>query len=163
MITIGSDAEPIWLLQSSYNERNAELSPDGKWMAYQSDESGRPEIYVSPFPNVEDNRWPVSNTGGRWPLWSRDGRELFYIEAGDPGQLISVSVEATETEFLFGTRTPILDWPYLRLDPRSRFHDVSEDGRFLAVKQGGVQSERPEIVVVQNWFEELKRLAPTSP
>jgi len=161
MVTIGGDAEPVWLLHEPYHERNAELSPDGRWMAYQSDESGRWEIYVRPFPHVDDDLWPVSNAGGVKPLWSRDGRELFYLEPGPPTRLISVSIEATETVFSSGLRTPLLDWPYRGLQGAGRTYDVSDDGqRFLAIEEGGAEGTTARIIVVQNWFEELRRLAP---
>ncbi len=163
MIVIGGDAEPVWLLREPHIERNAELSPDGRWMAYQSDESGRFEIYVRPFPNVDDDRVQVSNASGLKPLWSRDGRELFYLELGPPERLISVSVETTETDFSFGARTPILDWSYLGVFDEGRTYDVSLDGQqFLAIKVGGTEGRTPQIIVVQNWFEELKRLAPSA-
>jgi len=164
MIIVGSDAEPVWLLQGPYDELNAELSPDGRWMAYQSNESGNYEIYVRPFPNVDD-QVTVSNAGGYKPLWSRDGRELFYLDPGPPVRLMSASVVATETVFSVGTRTAILDWPYLGLGRRpGRMYDVSLDGQqFLAIKESGTEDASSRIIVVQNWFEELNRLAPPSP
>ncbi len=162
MISVGSNAETIWLLREPYQERNAELSPDGRWMAYQSDESGRWQIYVRPFPDVEDNLWQVSNAGGLRPLWSRDGQELFFLEPGPPERLMAAAIEATETTFSFGSRTPILDWPYLGASgPGGRTYDVSPDGqKFLALKEGGSEGTTQQIIVVQNWFEELRRLAP---
>ncbi len=162
MITIGGDAEPVWLLHEPYHERNAELSPDGRWMAYQSDQSGRWQIYVRPFPHVDDGLWQVSNAGGLRPLWSRDGRELFFLEPGPPERLIAVAIEATETAFSFGSRMPLLDWPYLGASgPGARTYDVSDDGQqFLAIKEGGAEETTARIIVVQNWFEELRRLAP---
>ena len=161
MITIGEDAEPVWLLQGLYQERNAELSPDGRWMAYQSDESGQWEIYVRPFPNVDDDQVPISNASGFHPLWSRDGRELFYIEEANQRRLMSVSVEATETGFSFGTRTAILDWPYFGGSyGQGRPYAVADDGQFLAINQSSSQESTTQIVIVQNWLEELKRLAP---
>ena len=69
--------EPRPLVQSTFSELNAELSPDGRWLAYQSNESGRDEIYVRPFPDVTGGRWQVSTGGGRSPLWARTGGELF--------------------------------------------------------------------------------------
>ena len=153
------------------NGPSAELepmfSPDGRWLAYFSNESGQFEIYVRPFPNVDDNFRQVSNAGGFMPLWSRDGRELFYLERG-PERLMSVSIDATETAFSFSSRTPILDWPYLGpFGPFDRSYDrpydVSPDGQqFLAIKEGGSDGTTPQIIVVQNWFEEVRRLAPPS-
>ncbi|HSF19803.1 MAG TPA: hypothetical protein VLK65_30055 [Vicinamibacteria bacterium] len=72
----GGDPQP--LLHSKFNETDAAFAPDGRFLAYKSDESGRYEIYVRPFPNVEDGAWQVSRDGGGRPLWARNGRELFY-------------------------------------------------------------------------------------
>ena len=69
------------LLETSFVEQNAELSPDGRWLAYQSNESGRDEVYMRPFPNLEAGRWLVSTNGGTTPLWARSGEELFYGDA----------------------------------------------------------------------------------
>ncbi len=162
MIAIDGNSEPVWLLREAYFERNAELSPDGHWMAYQSNQTGRYEIYVRPFPNVDDDSALISNAGGVMPLWSRDGRELFYLESGSPDRLMSVSVSASETEFSHGARTPILEWPYLRPGAaQGRNYDVSPDGqRFLAIKADGTSGTTTQIIVVQNWFDELNRLVP---
>ena len=161
MIEIGGDSEPVWLLEGPYNERNAEISPDGRWIAYQSDESQQYEIYVRPFPNVDDDLTLVSNAGGWKPLWSRDGGELFYLEPGPPERLMSVSVESAETTFSFSARTPILYWPYLGANGGSRTYDVSPDGqRFLAIKELDAGAATPQIIIVENWLEELNRLAP---
>ena len=130
-------------------------------MAYQSNESGQNEVYVRPFPDVNGGRWQVSSGGGGWPLWSPDGRELFY--AGSEG-LMAVPVE-TEPTFTQGTVDLLFDLgPYSRF-LRNRRIDISPEGdRFLMLKAGGGSDETAEttsIIVVQNWFEELKRLVPT--
>ncbi len=138
------------------------LDPDVRWMAYQSNASGQSEIYVRPFPNVDDNLWQVSNAGGFMPLWSRDGRELFYQTRG-PQRLMSVSIDDTETAFSFSSRAPILDWPYLgTFESIGRSYDVADDGRFLVIRTAGSQDEVAQIIVVQNWFEEVRRLAPAA-
>jgi eukaryotic-like serine/threonine-protein kinase len=166
MITVGSAAEPVWLLREPYIERNAELSPDGRWMAYQSDESGQFEIYVRPFPNVDDDRVQVSNAGGMKPLWSRDGRELFYLEADASAKvrMMALTLEPGAENFAFGTRSAILDWPYINYG-HGRDYDVSLDGqRFLAIKSVSNtwhgEATAPQIIIVENWVEELKRLVP---
>lgn len=158
---VGTDGSGLtWLLEGPYSEFNAELSPDGRWMAYQSDESGRWEIYVRPFPNVSDDRLQISNAGGFKPLWSRDGRELFYLEGESPSSLMSVTVESSESGLNLGERDRIMEWPYERsYDGRS--YDVSLDGqRFLAIKENPGAFD-DWIVVVQNWFEELESRVPT--
>ena len=165
MIALEDGAEPVWLLNESFNERNAELSPNGRWMAYQSDESGENEIYVRPFPNVDDDRVLVSNAGGSEPLWSRDGAELFYHNAGAGADALMVAaVQPDGPVFSVDTRTPLLDWPYYTGDGTTvgRTYDVSPDGqRFLALRRAGADgTATSQIIVVQNWFSELERLVP---
>ena len=144
---------------------NAEVSPNGQWLAYESNESGRNEIYVRPFPNVDAGRQQVSTNGGTQPLWARNGQELFYESMGT---LMRVPVKTGAT-FERGTPEKVFDAsPYL-VRPLGagpgRMYDVSADGqRFLMIKETSVADERPpsaRIILVQNWFEELKRLVPT--
>ncbi len=103
----------------------------------------------------------VSNNGGFYPLWSRDGGELFYLQPGAVDQLMSVSHDTAETDaaFTFRDREVVVEWPYYTFG-EGRNHDVSLDGqRFLAVKAeegGGGEGLTPEITVVLNWFEELR-------
>jgi eukaryotic-like serine/threonine-protein kinase len=126
-----------------------EVSPNGSWLAYQSNESGRFEIYVRPYPNVDSERWQVSTEGGIEPVWSRDGRELFYRSAD--GELMSVPIQSGK-DFVPGQVKQLLAARY-----QTSGYDVSLDGqRFLMLYAGGGR-----IVVVQDWFEELKRLLPT--
>ena len=96
-----SNGERSWesLLESGFDEQNGEISPDGRWIAYQSGASGRDEIYVQPFPNVDEGRWQISTGGGTQPLWAPDGRELFYLAPG--GEVIAVLVQ-TEPTFTAG-------------------------------------------------------------
>jgi hypothetical protein len=82
---------PQPLIETMFSELNAELAPAGQWLAYQSNESGRFEVYVRPFPKVDAGKWQVSTDGGRVPLWSRDGQELFYVSL--EGVLMGVRVE----------------------------------------------------------------------
>jgi eukaryotic-like serine/threonine-protein kinase len=165
MLSLNRDIEPIGLLKESFSERNAELSPNGRWMAYQSDESGSFEIYVRPFPNVDEDKIQVSNAGGIKPLWSRDGSELFYMQPGSgTPHLMAVTVKTDGTSFAFGSRTALLDLPYVAVD-QGRNYDVSLDGQqFLAIKPF-VSADPPEgssrqVIITQNWIEELKRLLP---
>jgi serine/threonine-protein kinase len=164
MISIEEGSEPQWLLRSEFNERNAELSPDGRWMAYQSDESGQPEIYVRPFPNVEDGRWQVSNAGGIYPLWSRDGRELFFLTNRVESRRLMVVPVQTDPTFVPENPEELIEWPYSPA-AEGRTYDVSQDGqRFLAVTLASYATDAdaspPQINVVLNWFEELKERVP---
>ena len=99
------------LLQTRFDERNGIVSPDGRWLAYQSNSSGPAEIYVRPFPNVGGGQWQVSTAGGSQPLWARNGKELFYVGAN--GTLLGVSVEASGATWNNGTPTKLLEARYL--------------------------------------------------
>jgi hypothetical protein len=129
--------------------------------AYQSDESGRDEIYVRPFPKFDAGRWQVSTDGGMQALWSRNGRELFYRSA--TGAVMRVAIETGAT-WTAAAPVMLFDGPYYFGGGGifGRSYDVSPDGqRFLMIKQGDGSDQSaapPSIVVVQNWFEELKRL-----
>jgi len=146
------------LIQTPANERNGIVSSDGRWLAYESDSSGRYEIYVRPFPNVSAGQWLISTDGGTRPLWSPNVRELFYVAPG--GALMAVRVNGRGT-WNAGPPAKVVEGPYeTELRQTSRTYDVSTDGqRFLVVKRAANQVT-PQIVVVQNWLEELKRLAP---
>ena len=79
MLTLGKDRQIEPLVQTPFFERNGEVSPDGRWLAYESNESGQFEVFVRPFPDVNKGRWQVSTGGGTQPLWARNGQELFYL------------------------------------------------------------------------------------
>jgi serine/threonine-protein kinase len=154
------------LLQTPFDERNAAISPNGRWMAYESNETGQSQVYVRPFPNVADGRYQVSIAGGRTPLWSPDGRELFFVNRTT---VLTARVQSTSS-FAAGTPTILFDNPSILVDGRliesgtNRMFDVSPDGqRFLMIKQSGADGTfaPASIVVVQHWVEELKRLVPT--
>ena len=117
------------LIQSTASKANAEISPDGRWVAYQSDESGQVQIYVRPFPKVDSGRWPISPSGGTRPAWARNGRELFYLDGN--GLLTSVAVQTTATTFSASTPIRILDTPYYAGSTTRGFdlraYDVSAD------------------------------------
>ena len=147
------------LLHGPQSETNPEVSPDGRWLAYESNESKRDEIYVRPFPNLDDGHWQVSTSGGTRPAWSRNGRELFYYQT--PGKILAVPISPGAT-FASGTPQVVVDGRYL--SPQSgRAYDVSLDGkRFLMIKYATpVSTSAPsQLVVVLNWSAELKRLVP---
>ena len=160
IVDIEAKTPPRPLLVEPYSESNGVVSPDGRWLAYQSNESGRDEIYVRPFPDVNSGRWQVSATGGTRPLWSRDGRELFYFLP--PGIIMSAPIEPGST-FAAGTPAAVVKGNYLA-PQTGRMYDVSPDGqRFLLIKGSRAEGEAPpppQLIVVQNWLEELKRLVP---
>ena len=125
------------LLQTPFDERNAAISPDGKWLAYESNESGQFQIYVRPFPNVTDGRSQVTDNGGRSPLWSPDGRELFFVSRTSM-MTVPVQVKPTFTSGnpakLFDARSLVLDGRFLGSTMRT--FDISPDGqRFLMLQE----------------------------
>lgn len=153
------------LVQTPFIDSTAEISPDGRWLAYQSDSSGRMEIYVRPFPDVSAGQSTVSTAGGVEPLWRPDGHELFY-RAPD-GSIWGVPVQRGST-WAAGVPGKLVDGrPYYSgnlVTPNTlRSYDVSADGqRFLMIKNAetGPSASAARIIVVQNWFEELKRRVP---
>jgi serine/threonine-protein kinase len=141
------------VVDSQANEFFPALSPDGRWLAYTSDESGREEVYVRPFPNVDDARWLVSTEGGRQPQWAIDSRELFY--RGPAPEMIAVEVSEAPT-FVTGQRRVLFPWGNLDDDR----WDVAPDGRgFMFARYRGVE-RFDQLIVVENFFEEVKRLVP---
>jgi Tol biopolymer transport system component len=149
------------LIQTPFNELNAETSPDGRWLAYQSNESGQDEIYVRPFPDLARGRWQVSSAGGTRPLWSRNGRELFFLASNG----LNVVTVAPGSDFSAGRQNRLIGRRYFADTAFvGRTYDIAPDGeRFLMIKPGGVADDRllrSDVIVVQGWFEELKRAAP---
>ena len=138
-----------------------EFSPDGRYLAYQSDESGRIEVYVRPFPQVNSGLWQISMAGGTRPAWARSGRELFYLD--ESNTLTAVPVQTSGSTFSAGTPAKVFDTKYATPFP-PRNYDVSPDGqRFLMVKDhpAPAQTGTPvSMILVQSWTEELKRLVP---
>ena len=166
VLTLDGERRLEPLLSEAFDETNPEISPDGRWIAYQVNESGRPEIYVRPFPDVKARRWTVSTQAASAPVWSADGRELFYmvgarIEGAGMREIMSVPIQPGAT-FTFGPAKTVVRGPYL-YPQGGRPYDVAKDGRFLMIKDARPSEEvnaPRQIVVVQNWFDELKRILP---
>jgi len=149
-------AQPF--LQTPAFEDAPQLSPDGRWMAYASDEAGRREIYMQPYPGP-GGKWQISTEGGSEPVWNPKGKELFY-RVGDKMMVVDIS---TQPSFAAGKPRQLFEGHYMSNVLARPNYDVSPDGqRFLmlkAVEQGQVAPT--QINVVLNWTEELKRLVPT--
>jgi serine/threonine-protein kinase len=161
---LGADrSKVVPLVQTMAIEYNPDVSPNGRFLAYQSNESGREEIYVRPFPGVNDGRWQVSTGGGTRPVWARNGRELFYVDLAN--MLTAVPVETSGSTFTAGNSAKLFEPPYEASLTAPRDYDVSPDGqRFLMIKENVGRDENPRrsgLVVVLNWLEELKQRVPT--
>jgi serine/threonine-protein kinase len=147
------------LVQTPFNDRNGVVSPEGNWLAYESNETETFEIYVVPYPSVKGARSLVSAAGGTRPLWSRNGRELFFV--APDGAIMAASVDARGSVWRSGAPVKVVDGRY-STGAGGRNYDVSTDGkRFLMVKAPpNDQADAPQIQVVQHWTEELQRLVP---
>jgi len=130
---------------------NGVFSPDGRWIAYQSTESNRMEIFVRAFPDLDAGRWQVSSGGGRYPVWSPDGGELFFVS--DSGHLTAVKVDS-KMGFATGAPVQLFRIDGYEANSNSRPYDISPDGkRFVFPKL--VNEGRPTIYVVTNWLQEV--------
>ena len=148
-------AQPF--LRTPFNESVPRFSPDGRWLAYISDESGRYEIYVQPYPGP-GGKWQISTEGGTEPAWNPNGRELFY-RSGDKMMAVDIT---TQPGFAAGKPRMLFEGRYRPTPVTSPNYDVSSDGqRFLMLKPSEQAQAAPtQINVVLNWFEELKRRVP---
>ena len=152
VLPLTGDRKPRPFLQTPRNEWFSDLSPDGHWLAYASDESGQNEIYIRPFP-TGGAKWQISTEGGIRPSWTRNG-ELVYPN-GDKMMAVSIATQPTVS---VGTPRLLFERHY----EGALNYDVTADGqRFLMLKSSEQDQKATQIVVVQNWFEELKRRVPT--
>lgn len=150
VLRLGGDSRPQPLLRGPPDEHSPSVSPDGRWLAYVSNEAGHEEVYVRPF-LLPGNPVQVSRGGGREPRWAASGRELFYRS----GQgMVAVAITTSSPSLRLGRPTVLFDdKPYLTHDYGAAY-DVQPDGRFLMVRRG---SESWEVVVLLNWLNQLRR------
>jgi Tol biopolymer transport system component len=147
------NGEPRPLLTTPARDMHGAFSPDGRWLAYSSDESGRSEIYVRPFPNVSEGKWTVSTAGGHSPVWSPDGHELFYMNG--PG-LTAVPVQTQAAAFVAGTPSPLFTGPFDTTQDNN--YDIAPDGASFVMVEANPDTRPTRLHLVLNWSEELKRL-----
>ena len=150
-VPVGADSA-VALVATEYDVNSPAVSPDSRWLAYVSNESGRYEVYVCPFPNTNDGRWLVSTAGGSEPVWAHSGTELFYKGSGN---LMSVEVLPGPI-FVTGERRALFSTQGFRSSRTHQQYDVMpDDQRFVMIRNLGGQ-EASELIVVENFFEELK-------
>lgn len=158
LLHLNGDRKPQAFLATQFDERNPRLSPDGRWLAYTSNESGRMEVYVQPFPGPGGKRL-ISTEGGTEPVWSRNGRELFYL-SGDKFMAVDI---ATQPTLSAGSPRLLFEGRYVTSLTGSSGYDISPDGqRFLRVQAIEPDLPATQINVVFNWFEELKQRVPAA-
>jgi len=154
---VGTDpgtAIPVSALQGM-DEFSPVLSPDGRYMAYVSNESGQSEVWVRPFPEVNEGRWQISTGNGTEPAWAPDGRELFYRESTGDQNLVAVAVQ-TDPTFSRGEATPLFSTSRYFMQDVYPAYDVAPDGQSFVMIELGDQDAGIEIVVEENFFQELK-------
>ncbi len=155
-VRTSADTTPVPLVASQFSELHPALSPDGRWLAYSSNESGIPEIYVRPFPNTDDGRWQVSNGGGTEPAWSANGQEIFYAARGN--QMMAAQVSPGRSFFVSELR-PLFDGSALNFDGFHQSYSVTADGQhfiFISAQFAGQPQSGPQLVWADHWFTELR-------
>ena len=150
ILPLQGDGEPFDLAATEFNEWGAQFSPDGRWVAYQSDESGRFEVYVTPFPKP-GRKWQVSTDGGSQPRWRDDGRELYYLTPA--AKLMAAAVDTTGPGFKIGELEELFDTP--RMPVQSFTYDVTTDGERFLMNTVGDSAFEP-ITLVVNWTAEVE-------
>ena len=156
VLDLRGPSKPRTLIETRFNEFDATLSPDGRWMAYVSDVTVDDEVYVLPYPRSDsDVPMRISTQGGTNPAWAPDGRELLYLQGN---KMMGVRILQTRPRFTWATPEELFEGRFLSIRPRS--YDVAADGRFLMVEESELRSEPGQFKVVPNWFEELESLAP---
>jgi Tol biopolymer transport system component len=154
VLPLEGEREPQLFLQTPFNETLPVFSPDGHWLAYRSNESGRNEVYVQPYPGP-GGKWQISTEGGTEPLWARNGGELFYLNGE---QMMAVDI-TTQPGFSAGTPHLLFEGQYhLQAGTAPASYAVTADGQQFIMIKAAAQAR--QINVVLNWFEELKRLVP---
>jgi dipeptidyl aminopeptidase/acylaminoacyl peptidase len=153
LLPVEADRKAVPLLQTQFQEFDAQFSPDGRWIAYGSDESGRWEVYVQSFP-LTGAKWQISTSGGFEPRWKHDGTELFYLTL--EATLMAVEVKGDASRFEAGVTRPLFPISITEFGNDRNHYVVTADGeRFLV--NSVEESAAVPITVVLNWTEELKR------
>jgi serine/threonine-protein kinase len=149
ILHVNDDKRTEPFLQTPYNEGAARFSPDGRWISYVSDETGRPEIYVRPFPGP-GSKWRISSDGGTEAMWSRDGREIFFR---DGYKMYAVDID-TRSAFRPGKPRLLFERRYTKAI-WSAVYDVAPDGRFIMHLESEESSAEPQVNVIVNWMDLL--------
>jgi Tol biopolymer transport system component len=155
VMEIDGDRKPRPLIQSPADESAPRLSPDGRWIAYVSDATGRPEIYLQVFPPSGD-KWQISTAGGREPVWAPSGTELFYRDR----YKLMVADLKTQPAFTASPPRLLFESPYEGVSSRANF-DITSDGRRFLMLETVEKDSTTEVKIVPNWFEEVRRRTPS--
>jgi serine/threonine-protein kinase len=155
-VRTSGDTTPVPLVHSPFTELHPAPSPDGHWLAYTSNESGKNEVYVRPFPNTEDGRWQVSTGGGTEPRWAPNGRELYFL--GASGHLIAAEIRPGPG-FAVGSSRSLFEVTRFNDEAFHQGYEVTPDGRyflFSAPRRDAGSTRAPQVVAAENWFADLR-------
>ena len=149
----GGDRKPEPFVQTEFDDRYPHFSPNGRWIAYESNESGQGEVYIRPFP-PSAGKWQVSTGGGRFPIWNPNGEEIFYRD-GDA--MMAVDVVETEAGITLGNPTKLFE-----REGQGWGWDVASDGQRFVIEPGEPSPAPTRLHLIMNWTEELERLVSTN-
>ncbi len=155
-IRTSGDTTPVPLVATKFRENQPAVSHDSRWLAYTSDESGTNEVYVRPFPEISGGRWQVSTGGGSQPVWSADGRELFFVDGAT--RLVAATLQTAPSFTVVGLK-PLFDVTRFVVDPFHQSYSITPDGRsfiFAHIRSSGGAPGLLRIVLVENWFADLR-------
>ncbi len=152
VLPLFGDGKPFPIEQDTWTERDAQISPDGKWMAYVSNDSGRNQVYITPFPGG-GAKWEVSKDGGSWPRWRRDGKELFYLDNSDS----IVAVDLTVSGKAIDLGVPHVLFQAIGVQRDYGPFDVSADGKKFLINSGNIAQGGEPLTLVQDWLAAMKK------
>src|SRR5262249_198940 len=154
--TMQNKASPF--IESRFDDAESKISPDGKWLAYTTNDSGTYQIVVQSFPDPTGGKWQITSQGGIEPKWRRDGRELYYLALDGKLMAVAISIKGEKT-LEAGTPMPLFDTP-LNIQrgqlPRTHRYDVAPDGRFLLAIPKATAAN-PPVIAVMNWTAGLEK------
>jgi Tol biopolymer transport system component len=152
VLPLVGDGKPFPIVQTSFDDELGNVSPNGKWMAYQNNESGRMEVYITAFPSG-GAKWQVLSSGGVQAKWRRDGRELFFLDAAD--NLMAVDVSTSGNAVRLGVPHPLFH--ALAAQRQAGAFDVTGDGKKFLINSGNQKEGSEPLTLVQNWPAELNK------
>jgi Tol biopolymer transport system component len=149
ILPLAGDRKPVVCLTSRFDESSGKISPDGRWIAYTSSETGLPEVYVQGFPGIMTGKWQISNGGGSTPIWNTDGNELIYRSGRT---LMAAAIQISGSSFAPDAPRVLAELP----EGASEYSAAPDRKRFLIAMPVEQDDARP-IHIVQNWRAELTR------
>jgi eukaryotic-like serine/threonine-protein kinase len=152
VLPLTGEAKPFPIVQTAFDERNAAISADGRWMAYESDLSGRREVYITAFPGG-GAKWEVSTAGGATPKWRKDGKELFFLDNADNIMAVDVTVSGNAVRL----GVPHVLFQAVGTQREAGPYDVTADGKKFLINSGNLKEGTEPFTLVQNWTAELKK------